>query len=1859
MSSFVVLDNVNLLSGTRFTVEADFSLGQQAPGPGASSNEYGISLGAPGQDPIWVDDFAGAPDAVFLYGHGVSLIRHPNSSPGSFSAPPRIDGWFRQFTTYYVADNGSGTLHLYADNVGYRYNATGNPETTFTATGIDFGPASNYPWLNNAEISLSVDEYVDNIVVATEHCDTDDDGIPNYKDIDSDNDGCPDANEAYSDSNADSNSDGTYGGVVGASEVNPDGTVIAATYPGTNNNVTTAVQVTVTAGPSNQSEIEGDSATFTVTATSESTSTFASGVPDYAVPPATDVSASLVYQWQENGSNLSDTGVYSGTNTNVLNISDVTGLDGNVYNVIISQPNNVCVNEQNSATLSVIPRIIANDDDFSGAPVNGFDGGSTATVLGNDTLNGVAVVPADITLTPGTAPTPAAGSITMNADGTITVAAGTTAGTYTYDYTICENLNPTNCDTATATIVVAPAPIDAVADDFSGAPVNGFDGGSTATVLGNDTLNGVAVVPADITLTPGTAPTPAAGSITMNADGTITVAAGTTAGTYTYDYTICENLNPTNCDTATATIVVAPAPIDAVADDFSGAPVNGFDGGSTATVLGNDTLNGVAVVPADITLTPGTAPTPAAGSITMNADGTITVAAGTTAGTYTYDYTICENLNPTNCDTATATIVVAPAPIDAVADDFSGAPVNGFDGGSTATVLGNDTLNGVAVVPADITLTPGTAPTPAAGSITMNADGTITVAAGTTAGTYTYDYTICENLNPTNCDTATATIVVAPAPIDAVADDFSGAPVNGFDGGSTATVLGNDTLNGVAVVPADITLTPGTAPTPAAGSITMNADGTITVAAGTTAGTYTYDYTICENLNPTNCDTATATIVVAPAPIDAVADDFSGAPVNGFDGGSTATVLGNDTLNGVAVVPADITLTPGTAPTPAAGSITMNADGTITVAAGTTAGTYTYDYTICENLNPTNCDTATATIVVAPAPIDAVADDFSGAPVNGFDGGSTATVLGNDTLNGVAVVPADITLTPGTAPTPAAGSITMNADGTITVAAGTTAGTYTYDYTICENLNPTNCDTATATIVVAPAPIDAVADDFSGAPVNGFDGGSTATVLGNDTLNGVAVVPADITLTPGTAPTPAAGSITMNADGTITVAAGTTAGTYTYDYTICENLNPTNCDTATATIVVAPAPIDAVADDFSGAPVNGFDGGSTATVLGNDTLNGVAVVPADITLTPGTAPTPAAGSITMNADGTITVAAGTTAGTYTYDYTICENLNPTNCDTATATIVVAPAPIDAVADDFSGAPVNGFDGGSTATVLGNDTLNGVAVVPADITLTPGTAPTPAAGSITMNADGTITVAAGTTAGTYTYDYTICENLNPTNCDTATATIVVAPAPIDAVADDFSGAPVNGFDGGSTATVLGNDTLNGVAVVPADITLTPGTAPTPAAGSITMNADGTITVAAGTTAGTYTYDYTICENLNPTNCDTATATIVVAPAPIDAVADDFSGAPVNGFDGGSTATVLGNDTLNGVAVVPADITLTPGTAPTPAAGSITMNADGTITVAAGTTAGTYTYDYTICENLNPTNCDTATATIVVVSCPSPVDSDGDGLTDCEETTGIDDPSTPEDPTTYGPGPFDPHDVCDPIITGCEASIRVTKVADVFGTSLGDVINYTIEIENTGDFDLAEISLIDTFTDVNGKNISLTQEPQFVESSFGSAEGILLIGEVATYNASFTITQETINAGGVRNSVVATGSNIRIGSVSDTSDDGDDLDGNTEDDATITELGCLMVFNEFSPNGDNVNDTFVINCIENYPNNKLEIYNRWGNIVYEKRGYKNDWRGVSNGRAVYSQSDKLPVGTYYYVLNLGDGSKPKVGWLYINR
>jgi gliding motility-associated-like protein len=99
--------------------------------------------------------------------------------------------------------------------------------------------------------------------------------------------------------------------------------------------------------------------------------------------------------------------------------------------------------------------------------------------------------------------------------------------------------------------------------------------------------------------------------------------------------------------------------------------------------------------------------------------------------------------------------------------------------------------------------------------------------------------------------------------------------------------------------------------------------------------------------------------------------------------------------------------------------------------------------------------------------------------------------------------------------------------------------------------------------------------------------------------------------------------------------------------------------------------------------------------------------------------------------------------------------------------------------------------------------------------------------------------------------------------------------------------------------------------------------------------------------------------------------------------------------------------------------------------------------------------------------------------------------------------------------------------------------------------------------------------------------------------------------------------------------------------------------------IEVFQLLTPNGDGDNDVFVIRNIENFPNNSVQIFNRWGVKVYETTGYgqgNNFFRGVSEGRVTVNRSDELPVGTYYYILryvNANGQTISRSGYLYINR
>ncbi|MFZ4543049.1 MAG: gliding motility-associated C-terminal domain-containing protein [Saprospiraceae bacterium] len=90
------------------------------------------------------------------------------------------------------------------------------------------------------------------------------------------------------------------------------------------------------------------------------------------------------------------------------------------------------------------------------------------------------------------------------------------------------------------------------------------------------------------------------------------------------------------------------------------------------------------------------------------------------------------------------------------------------------------------------------------------------------------------------------------------------------------------------------------------------------------------------------------------------------------------------------------------------------------------------------------------------------------------------------------------------------------------------------------------------------------------------------------------------------------------------------------------------------------------------------------------------------------------------------------------------------------------------------------------------------------------------------------------------------------------------------------------------------------------------------------------------------------------------------------------------------------------------------------------------------------------------------------------------------------------------------------------------------------------------------------------------------------------------------------------------------------------------------GPFKVHNAFSPNGDGINDVFNITGLDNFTENEVVVYNRWGNQVFSKKNYDNSWDGTWEG-------NPLPDGTYYYVVSLKEANSTKLeaGYLELRR
>ena len=655
-------------------------------------------------------------------------------------------------------------------------------------------------------------------------------------------------------------------------------------------------------------------------------------------------------------------------------------------------------------------------------------------------------------------------------------------------------------------------------------------------------------------------------------------------------------------------------------------------------------------------------------------------------GSYTATYQICALAVPTSCDTATVPITVAAPVVDAVNDPAASIPATG---GTVPTVVANDTVDGAPAVIGGNIAAPTLTNNGGLVGLVINADGTLTVPADVTPGTYTATYQICALAVPTSCDTATVPITVAAPVVDAVNDPPASIPATG---GTVPSVVANDTVDGAPAVIGGNVSVPTLTNTGGLTGLVMNANGTLTVPAGVTPGTYTATYQICALAVPTSCDSATVPITVAAPVVDAVNDLPASIPATG---GTVPTVVANDTVNGAPAVIGGNVSAPTLTNTGGLTGLVMNADGTLTVPAGVTPGSYTASYQICSLAVPTSCDTATVPITVAAPVVDAVNDPPASIPATG---GTVPTVVSNDTVDGAPAVIGGNISAPTLTNNGGLAGLVMNANGTLTVPAGVTPGTYTATYQICALAVPTSCDTATVPITVAAPVVDAVNDPAANIPATG---GTVPTVVTNDTVDGAPAVIGSEHLRPDPheqrgsgGPRDERGRHAHRAGGCDRQAATPPR------YQICALAVPTSCDTATVPITVAAPVVDAVNDPAACIPATG---GTVPTVVSNDTVNGAPAVIGGNISGPTLTNNGGLAGLVMNANGTLTVPANVTPGTYTATYQICALAVPTSCDTATVPITVAAPVVDAVNDPPASIPATGS---TVPTVVSNDTVDG-------------------------------------------------------------------------------------------------------------------------------------------------------------------------------------------------------------------------------------------------------------------------------------------------------------------------------------------------------------------------------------------------------------------------------------------------------------------------------------------------------------------------------------------------------------------------
>ena len=733
---------------------------------------------------------------------------------------------------------------------------------------------------------------------------------------------------------------------------------------------------------------------------------------------------------------------------------------------------------------------------------------------------------------------------------------------------------------------------------------------------------------------------------------------------------------------------------------------------------------------------------------------------------------------------------------------------------------------------------------------------------------------------------------------------------------------------------------------------------------------------------------------------------------------------------------------------------------------------------------------------------------------------------------------------------------------------------------------------------------------------------------------------------------PQHGSVVISPDGTYVYMPDVNyTGHDVFEYQVCDNGMPMVCDTAQVDVTIFGAtavdnnPPVGIADHyltFVGNPVSG-------SLLPNDSD------PDGDVLTINTTPVtdPANGTVIINADGTYTYTPNAGfEGVDEFTYQICDDGTPVLCDTVTVTIDVLPNPgvnITVATDDAGTGMINQPISGS---LTANDTD------PEGHAQTVNTTPVtlPMNGSVVINTDGSYTYTPDENyVGNDQFLYTICDDGTPQACDTATVYLTIMAENTVVAKNDINQTLKNIAVSGSVIT-NDEDPQGNAFAVDTDLVAQASN------GTVSMNADGTYMYTPNTDfVGEDVFTYRICDTGTPQACDTADVYITVIG--IDTTTNN---PPIGVVDNGTTlkdVPVTGHIATNdgdpdGDGIVIDTIPVIP-----PANGTVHINPDGSYVYTPNSGfIGVDTFFYVVCDNAVPPLCDTSMVIIEVLP------STPDNIVFANDDAGFGQMNT----TISGSlvlNDFDPQgDTFTATITPVSDPSNGTVVINANGT-----YDYTPNQDYFGNDEFVYV-ICDAGTPqaCDTATVYLT-----IFSGVPSEPTIVAVDDVDTTTVDTPVgirilSNDIIPSDMYEVNIIVNPTNGTVtidslgfatytpnpGYCSSIPDEFQyELCTNSSCDTAIVQVYVMcsdIVFvSGFSPNNDGINDFFVINGAQDYPNNELRIYNRWGNLVYSKKNYDNTWDGKW-----IQDTAPVPDGTYFYVWDNGAGKRYS-GYIEIHR